>query len=106
MVRLTTIIAALTTIALATVYLRREQDCLRYEIQRSLSRQTQLRRKLWDQNVRIGELASPTELRSKVRQGQFALELTDEDQPRVRLAEGHFTSDAEHNRRRPDTAVP
>ena len=84
MVRLTIIILCLTGIGAGLVHLRRQEVRLRYEIQRGHGKQLSLRRRLWDQRVRIGHLMAPAEVRKRVR--EMALDLTEEDESRSHIA--------------------
>ena len=63
MARLIFIIASLTAIAVTLVHLRQREMQVNHEIQQiELSRQ-QLRRDVWDRQVRISELTSPDQVR-------------------------------------------
>ena len=86
MARLATTIVGLLIIAALLVDIRREEVAVRYEIHRCVSRQTALRRDLWSQRFRIGRLLAPAELRKMTN--EMALDLTAEDEPCPRLAEG------------------
>ena len=66
--RLATVILVLAVIAAALVHLRRREITVRYEIQRLQAQQVRLRRKLWDQQVRLGCLTAPGEIRSRAEQ--------------------------------------
>ena len=84
MIRLAATIVVLAAIAAALVQLRREEARVRHEIQRCISHQMVVRRKLWGQRVRIGWLIAPSQARR--RADEMALDLTDEDESRRRLA--------------------
>ena len=85
MVRLAIIIVVLAGIAAALVHLRREEARIRYEIQAALTRQTTLRRRLWDQRVRIARLVAPGEVRKRAE--ELALDLIDEEESLHPLAD-------------------
>jgi len=63
--RLALIIVALGAIAVALVHIRRAEMAVRYDIQRLQARQVRLRRRIWDQQVTIGRLTGPEELRRR-----------------------------------------
>ena len=86
MLRLMIIIVAVAAIAVGLVYLRREEAQVSYETHRCLSRQTALRRKLWDQRLEIGHLVAPAQVRNRMR--RMALDMSNENEPRIRLADG------------------
>ncbi len=79
--RLGLIIVLLAGIAVAVVHIRRAEDASRHEIQRLRIRQVSLRRKLWDQQARMGRLAAPAELRR--RADRMALHLDEPGAERV-----------------------
>jgi len=85
MLRVTVILLALAVIGVARVELGRQEDRMRYEVHRNLTQQVELRRRLWDQCVRIGEMLAPREVRR--RRDDMALELTDENESRRRMAD-------------------
>ena len=60
------VILALAAIAVTLVHLRRRQTSFAHEIQSLQSRQVTLRRKLWDQQVRLGYLTSPRVVHQRV----------------------------------------
>lgn len=66
--RLILILAAVTAICVALVHVRRQEARVRHEIHRGLTRQTSLRRRLWDQRVRIARLTAPREVRRRTRE--------------------------------------
>lgn len=84
--RLAIILAVLTAIGAARVQLARREDRGRYEVHSGLTRQVHLRRRLWDQRTRIGELLAPERIRR--RTVEMALDLTGEDESRSRVAAG------------------
>ncbi len=84
MVRSAVVIACIAAIAVVMVCVRREEARARPEIHNAHVRQVALRRRLWDQRVRIGHMAAPDELRKRVR--ELALDLTGEEESRWRLA--------------------
>jgi len=61
--RLAAVIVVLVTIAVTLVHLRRREITVRHEIQLLRTRQIALRRKLWDQQVRLGRLTAPGRVR-------------------------------------------
>jgi hypothetical protein len=63
--RLATVILVLAGIAVALVHVRREEIAVRHEIQRLQIRRVALRRTLWEQQVRLGYLAAPEEVRRR-----------------------------------------
>ena len=83
--RLVIVTIVLTAVALALVSIRRQEAWVRHDIQRHQQRQMALRRRLWDQRVRIGQLVAPAEVRRRAQ--EMALDLTDEDETRIDLAE-------------------
>jgi hypothetical protein len=72
--RLAWIIVAFTAIGLAVVHLRLEQDAVRTGLHRLEGDRLKVRRMLWDQHLRLGELTSPQRLRLRGR--EFALDMT------------------------------
>ena len=91
------ILIAVTAICVALVHVRRKEARVRYEIHRGLTRQTALRRKLWDQRVRVAHLVAPREVRRRTR--EMALGLI-EDRGPMPLAGSHdITSPSETARR-------
>ena len=83
--RLVIVTIALAAIAMALVSIRRQEAWVRHDIQRRQQRQMALRRRLWDQRVRIGQLVAPAEVRRRAQ--EMALDLMDEDETRIHLAE-------------------
>lgn len=73
--RLAVVIVALTAIAVGMVHIRRDRTRLRHETQEQQNKQLTLRRTLWDQQVRLGWLTAPAELRRRV--DELALQLVD-----------------------------
>jgi hypothetical protein len=71
--RLGLVILLLAGMAVALVHVRRAEVSTRHEIQRLRMRQVTLRRKLWDQQIRVGELTSPREVRKRVEQMKLKL---------------------------------
>ncbi len=69
--RIMCIIIVLAGIALALVQLRRREITVRHEIQRLQSQGVVLRRKLWDQQVKLGYLTAPGEVNRRVM--EFAM---------------------------------
>jgi len=64
-VRLAVVIAALAAVAVTLVHLRRQEIAVRHEIQQLQTREVSLRRKLWDQQARLGRLTAPSEVRRR-----------------------------------------
>ena len=85
MAKVAIILAVVAAIGVTHVELVRREDRARYEVHRSLTTQVMLRRRLWDQWTRIGQLLSPEQV--KRRTVEMALDLTDEDESRRRVAE-------------------
>ncbi|MDY7011097.1 MAG: hypothetical protein SVV80_10155 [Planctomycetota bacterium] len=67
------IILAFAVIAVAMVHLRLEQAFVRAETFQMSARRCEIRRRLWDHQIRLGELASPRQVNRRGR--QLALEL-------------------------------
>ena len=67
------IILAFAAIAAVMVHFRLEQASVRAETYRLSARRHEVRRTLWDQQIRLGELASPRQVNRRGR--QLALEL-------------------------------
>ena len=72
--RMVVIILALGAIAITLVHVRHTQTLTRHEIQKLQEEQIKLRRTLWDQQVQMGYVFSPTELRRRAE--EMGLELT------------------------------
>ncbi len=62
------VILILAALAVALTHLRRQEVLLRHEIQQLQSRQVQLRRKLWDQQVRLGYLTAPDRMQRRLQE--------------------------------------
>jgi cytochrome c-type biogenesis protein CcmE len=77
-VRFMVVIVSLTAIALGMIHLRRAELVARHQYQQLEDRRIQLRRKLWDQQSRLGYLVSPGEVRRRV--DEMSLNLVDKDQ--------------------------
>lgn len=69
--RLAVVIAILGGIAVGLVQLRRREIVVRYEIQRMQEQQLRLRRKLWDQQVKLGYLTAPHEIHHRLDSASF-----------------------------------
>ena len=65
--RMSLVIVVLAAIAVGLVQIRREKIRARHEIQQMRARQVLVRRRLWDQDVRIGQLTTPERIRNRVR---------------------------------------
>jgi hypothetical protein len=63
--RLALIIVCLTSIAVARVHLRRCELLARHDSQELANRQVELRRALWDQQVRMSYLTAPAKVRQQ-----------------------------------------
>lgn len=73
MIRLGMVIAVLAAMALGLVHVRRAKVRARHEIQGLRLRQISLRRRLWDQEVRIGQLTTPERIRFRAAQMPLGL---------------------------------
>jgi len=82
--RLALVIIALGAIAVSMVQIRRGETTARHEAQSLQRRQVSLRRRLWDQQIRLGQLTGPQELRR--RADRMVLRLDRPDSQRYRLA--------------------
>ena len=60
--RLAVVILAMAVIAIGLVQIRRSELAARHEIQLLKARDTELRRAVWDQQVRLGYLTAPSEV--------------------------------------------
>jgi hypothetical protein len=69
--RLAVVIAILGGIAVGLVQLRRREIVVRHEIQRMQEQQIGLRRRLWDQQVRLGYLTAPREIHHRLDSASF-----------------------------------
>ena len=65
--RLAWIIVAFAAIAAATVHLRLQQTRTRSEIHNLQADRLEVRRRLWQQQLRLGELTSPRHIRRLAR---------------------------------------
>ena len=77
-VRLAAMILILAGIAVSLVHIRRSEIVVRHEIQHLQMQRVSLRRKLWDQQVRIGYLTAPREIRRRME--QLTMKARDENQ--------------------------
>jgi cell division protein FtsL len=82
--RLAVILVAATAIAATLVHVRREQARVGHEIHACLSEQTTMRRELWNLRLEVERLLAPADVRTRAH--QMALDLTDEEEARVRVA--------------------
>jgi hypothetical protein len=73
--KLSVVIVCLAAIAACVVHFRRERIYLRNEVQKFQSQQVALRRDLWDQQVRMGWLINPAEVRRRAQ--EMALPMVD-----------------------------
>ena len=62
------VIVVLAAIAVSAVQTRRREVTIRHEIQRMRLAHVELRRKLWDQQVRLGYLTGPQEIRRRLEE--------------------------------------
>ena len=69
----------------ALVHFRRSEVRAHYEIRRLDLQQVQLRRKLWDQQIQLGEVTSPGRIRQIVQAG--SLDLADRSGTIVQLSD-------------------
>jgi len=83
-VRFVLVIVSLAAITVVMVHLRREEIRARHELQRLQAQQVQLRRRLYDQQVELGKLTAPQEVRR--RAADMAVGLTDRNPAAVGLA--------------------
>ncbi len=77
-VRLAAMILILAGIAVSLVHIRRSEIVVRHEIQHLQMQRVSLRRTLWDQQVRIGYLTAPREIRRRME--QLTMKARDENQ--------------------------
>lgn len=84
--RLAIIIISLTAIAVALIHMRRAELSMNCETQRLQMEQVTLRRTVWDQQVRLGRLLAPSEV--KRRSEEMALDLVVPDSTQKRMATG------------------
>jgi len=66
--RLAVVIISLAAIAVAMVHVRRGEITAMHEIQRLETDQVALRRRLWDQQVELGRVLSPEEIRRRIEE--------------------------------------
>ena len=85
MARAAIILAVLAAVGVVRVQLGREEDRMRHEVHRELTRQVEIRRRLWAQRVQIGKMLAPREV--KLRIEQMVLDLTGENESRSRVAD-------------------
>ena len=74
--RLAAVIVILAAIAVGLVHVRRAETIDRHQIQRLQLHRARLRRTLWDQQVRLGYLTAPGQIRR--RSQKMALDLNEE----------------------------
>jgi len=73
------LVVAMTAIAVGLIDLRGEERTARHEAQRLQLRQVELRRKLWDQQLELGELTAPGRVREQVK--GVSLDLVEKNEP-------------------------
>ena len=83
--RLGIVIIVLAAIAVGLVQIRRAEMTTRHQIQSLRSAQVKIRRTLWGQQVRMGELTAPQQVRR--RAAEMALGLIDKAEVARRMAE-------------------
>lgn len=66
--RIAIVIVALAAIAATLVHMRRDRIAVAHETQRLQTQQVALRRTMWDQQVRLGYLAAPREVRRRAEE--------------------------------------
>ena len=71
--RIVVVIISLAAIALGLVHIRRAEMSVQYELQRVRTEQVELRRRLWDQQVRMGLLTAPDEVRRRAEDMSLGL---------------------------------
>ena len=91
--RLAILLVVATAVAAGLVHLRREQARVGHEIHAGLSRQTALRRELWGLRLEIERMLTPADVRDRAR--EMALDLTSEEELRVRVACDKAAADLE-----------
>lgn len=64
--RMAPVIIVLAAIAVSLVHIRRQQTSFAHEIQRMRNRQVSLRRKLWEQQAKLGFLSSPSRIQREL----------------------------------------
>jgi len=72
------IIIVLAAIAVSLVHIRRQQTSFAHEIQRLRNQHVSLRRTLWDQQAKLGYLASPDRIQHEVDSFAGPLTISDE----------------------------
>ncbi len=78
------VLAALAAIAVMLVQVRRQETVVRHEMQQMRNERVQIRRKLWDQQVRLGYLTGPARVRQRV--GEVAIHRSADENRRVAQA--------------------
>jgi len=73
------LVVAMAAIAVGLIDLRGAERTARYEAQRLQFRQVELRRKLWDQQIELGELTAPRRVREQVK--GVSLDLVEKTEP-------------------------
>ena len=69
--RIAGVILLLAAIALTLVHIRRKELTVRHKMQRCRLQQVALRRKLWDQQVKLGYLAAPKQVHRRMEEVAF-----------------------------------
>ena len=83
--RMGVVIVALAAIAVTLVHIRRMEIAARHQTQDLRTCQVKLRRKLWDQQIRLGFLTSPDEVRR--RADEMSLDLIEKEEANRRTAD-------------------
>ncbi len=78
--RLIFLIVVLTAIATCLVHIRQGVSAARYEIYKLQSKRIKLRRRLWDQQVKLGQLTAPREVRLRAEEMSLGLTARRSDQ--------------------------
>ena len=79
--RLGLVIVLLAGTAVALVHIRRAEIGDRHEIQRLQMRQVKLRRRLWDQQIRLGLFTTPEEIRRRIEEMKLRLVVPEAPEP-------------------------
>jgi len=88
--RMGIVIIVLAAMGVGLVQIRRQEMTARHEIQSLRAAQVKIRRTLWEQQVRMGELTAPQAVRR--RAAEMALGLIDRSEAVHRMAENKDAS--------------
>jgi cell division protein FtsL len=72
-VRFAMVIVSLAAIAVSLVHIRRAEITARHDIQSLQLRQVEQRRRMWDQQVRLGQLTAPAQIRKRAEEMSLGL---------------------------------